>query len=534
VLIESADGDEELPITANQSRALALERENNFVPWRVDRLSDAALAALDNLLVRICLHPKRVSKDALAGAALLQAALVTGRRITDLAAMPIIKAEPSSIEGKHQTGFYHGSEDWAWWLTAGKPSSAQHIPAGAEGLYRPTQANMFMLCGHRTQRIWQGAFAREALETKPAATCSADAAILKLSPPEGFESWTTSAARKLTSATLRLLPPSHRHALSAKRVENWLFWKLVEDTGELAQAAILTDRVTSSSNAKLHYSWISSEGALRRIHHHTADRELIGQTDSTCGEPICRLSPKDLANDNVGFGSRFVLKQSSVRRLRDYLLAKIATPRATAEFHHFYTLYTMALVGFAAGLRPKAPFLPDPSEINQNGWVIWEDKNSSFKSHRRLLWLPAVAVDQLRLYDKHLHRIGNSYGGRELICDGKPRKATAKVVAAAFANIGFPIQPNAWRHYLRTELLGSIQGDVLMACMGHWQRGQDPWSVYSAFCPMKYRDALDEHLNPLLKRDGWRAMPSLGPPPAPRDTGGIPAGIKFGSEYDDA
>lgn len=534
MLIESIDGDEkDVSTTANVPRALALERENNYLPWRIDMLSDAALEALDSLLVKICLHPGRVSRDALAGACLLQAALVTGRPVKTLVSLPIFRIEPSSIKACDPQGLYLGRNDCAWWLAAGKPTSAQNIPPEAEGLYRPVQQNMVIWCGERTLRLGQNAFSRRAWRLKRAIAKPGRRLAFQLKPPNGFESWTTPATRKLTSAALRLLTPSQRHALSAKRVENWLFSRLVEETGELAYAAIITGQVTSKSNALLHYTWVPTENASQMAHSHTARREWI-DGDRVCPDlPAYRTAPEGLTDPNIGHGSRFVLTKQAVQGFVQTLLCKLQKGHETEEFHNHFTLYTIALVGFAAGLRPTGPPIPTRSQIYLGeGWLVWNDKARNADNQNRLLWLPPVVTEQIKLYYSYVDSLDKNFSAEKsllgilnyqnetnhfpkLFCGGALIDASPDIISSELAGLGFPIQPNAWRHYLRTELLGRVPGDALMACMGHWQRGQDPWDVYSAFDPMTYRKVLQERVISLLERDGWIAMSGLPPQPQP-------------------
>jgi len=550
VLIEHLEAGEELLAPPNVARALALERENNFVPWRIDVLSGAALETLDNLLLRICLDPDRVSPDALAGAYLLQVALVTGRPVSALVLLPILDVEPLSIKDEHSQGLYRGSRDWGWWLAAGRPTSAQTMPIRARSLYRPTQENMFIRCGERTRSLFQSAVKRKALLLKAAPEGSAACSTKELLPPHGAEVWSDASTRKLTLATLRLLPASQRHALSIRRIENWLYSQVVADTGELAKAAILTGQVTPKSNAMLHYSWISTEDAMRCVHDHTARYELIGPAPLTATVAARRSVPKSMVQAGTGFGSRFVLTSEAVRTLAAVLISKLDEHSSTADFHNSFTLYTIALIGFAAGIRPGQTPIPNWLEIDPDeGWLVWNDKKRNVENQNRLLWLPKVARDQIRFYHDHVRALTDRRMNRWaserwstmpdarsrehrkpfLVRDQKPRQATQKMVADAFAEVGFPIQKNAWRHYLRTELLGRVPGDVLMACMGHWQRGQDPWDVYSGLDPQAYRQALEEHLVPLLERDGWVARPGLGQAPPLREPEGRPAFYEIGS-----
>jgi hypothetical protein len=69
---------------------------------------------------------------------------------------------------------------------------------------------------------------------------------------------------------------------------------------------------------------------------------------------------------------------------------------------------------------------------------------------------------------------------------------------------------NSSRHYLRSCLLErQCPLEVINAFMGHFERGEEPWGVFSGFSPLAYRDALMDKLVPLLNEDGWEALRGL-------------------------
>jgi len=51
--------------------------------------------------------------------------------------------------------------------------------------------------------------------------------------------------------------------------------------------------------------------------------------------------------------------------------------------------------------------------------------------------------------------------------------------------------------------------EVINAFMGHFERGEEPWGIYSGLSPLVYRDILKDKLVPLLNEDGWEALPGL-------------------------
>lgn len=75
----------------------------------------------------------------------------------------------------------------------------------------------------------------------------------------------------------------------------------------------------------------------------------------------------------------------------------------------------------------------------------------------------------------------------------------------------FALPINSSRHYLRSTMYE--QGcpvEVINAFMGHFERGEEPWGMFSGLSPVAYCDALDHVLTPLMKKDGWEPLPGLG------------------------
>jgi hypothetical protein len=543
VRIEPGPDDDAVPVTQNEARARALERDNNILPWRIDMLSDGALEALDGLLDHMCHYPGRYSKEALAGAFLLQAALVTGRTVSRLVALPIMRMEPSELEAESAAGLYIGRRSWAWWLEAGRPSSRQDLPDKAKPFYRGSQQRMLLGCGERTRRLLQIAIRKRGfrlVRVDPAPGSRKSQIII---PPAGGLGWTQSAHRQLTSACLDRLPPAQRHALSARRIERWLFQRLIDETGEAAIGAIVTGNVTTQANAMVHYTWLSAVDALSHQHAHAARYDLISRNGLKPPCPPTAELPSALRSSMCGHGSRYVLTETSVQRLVFKLQRLASSMHRSSSLndlirgHNAFTLYSLALIGFGTGLRPGVDPIPHPRRIDLlTGLLVWNDKDRQLGEGDRLLWLPEAARDQIVRYYRHLEALRAELERREfpgtealrpvdderqslflLSAGSELRRSGPKEIAKAFDDLGLPIRLNVWRHYLRTALVGKLPGDVLMAFLGHWQRGQNPWDTYSALDPSIYIGELSQHLPKLLQRDGWSPLWGLGaPPPPPR------------------
>jgi hypothetical protein len=206
------------------------------------------------------------------------------------------------------------------------------------------------------------------------------------------------------------------------------------------------------------------------------------------------------------------------------------------RLHNSMTRYTAFLVAFSTGFRAiRDPFLSSAEIDWVSGFAVLSDKDNEDAYNSRLIWLPPVCLDQLKYFREHqlnaMYRFNALIPGIFPMLD-RPRregpvrymyfsyfdKITSKSVAftpgpsllgsglKSIYNLPF----NASRHYLRSNLLErNCPIEVINAFMGHFERGEEPWGVFSGFSPLVYRDAIKKYLVRILKDDGWRAIPGL-------------------------
>jgi len=89
---------------------------------------------------------------------------------------------------------------------------------------------------------------------------------------------------------------------------------------------------------------------------------------------------------------------------------------------------------------------------------------------------------------------------------GHPKQVTPKRLQE---HLDWPGSPplNINRHYLHTHLKEvGCSAELVDACMGHWDAGQEPWAKYSTFCPHEYREHISSAIELMMQRQGWRAI----------------------------
>lgn len=206
------------------------------------------------------------------------------------------------------------------------------------------------------------------------------------------------------------------------------------------------------------------------------------------------------------------------------------------RLHNNVTRYTAFLIAFSTGFRAiRDPFL-SAAEIDwQSGFAVLSDKDNEDGYNSRLIWLPPVCLQQLQLFREHqqnaLYRLNILIPSIFSNPDRPRRDATVrymffvkededgneyeaitlgpKLLGKNLRSV-YALPFNSSRHYLRSCLLErKCPVEVINAFMGHFERGEEPWGVYSGLSPLAYREALIETLVPLLNEDGWEALPGL-------------------------
>lgn len=204
--------------------------------------------------------------------------------------------------------------------------------------------------------------------------------------------------------------------------------------------------------------------------------------------------------------------------------------------HNNMTRYTAFMIAFSTGFRAiRDPFL-SAAEIDwHSGCAVLSDKDNEDGYNSRMIWLPPVCLQQLQLFREHqqnaLYRFNILIPGIFSNPDRPRRDAPGRYMFFVkddedrYEYVAMTIGPaligrrlrslyalpfNSSRHYLRSRLLErQCPVEVINAFMGHFERGEEPWGVYSGLSPLIYRDSLIENLIPLLNDDGWEALCGL-------------------------
>lgn len=236
-----------------------------------------------------------------------------------------------------------------------------------------------------------------------------------------------------------------------------------------------------------------------------------------------------------GGGSQLFVKQEAVSALFAHLSFEINSSKGIAEFHNAYTYYVLHLLNLATGHRPVRDPFDDLNHIDLlNKTIFISDKESrQTASSARVLALPEVAIQQLKLYIAHLKKIQillSSLGPQlaeevEMTLAGQNRllflleekesggyqiKPLSPSKTQSYLGSLFDIPANWHRHFLRTSLSRQgVLGELIDAWMGHAKIGQEGYSKYSGLSMQGLKNTA-EVINQIIEDLNVKPLPGWG------------------------
>jgi hypothetical protein len=350
---------------------------------------------------------------------------------------------------------------------------------------------------------------------------------------------------KMVSSFLSEVNKRHKTRLTANRIADYLFDQISRKEGsDLVTAMYITGRhhflgtnlssytAIPVSRLQTFYGEVCKD--IRKRHFRESPEENRNGLSDRCDLPDC----------NLHVGSPFVPKRETVDALVIHLKSKLKTAssekQATllklARLHNNMTRYTAFLIAFFTGFRAvKDPFL-SAAEIDwESGFAVLSDKDNEDRYNSRIIWIPPVCLEQLKLFREHTHNV--MYRFSMLIPEFYSQLASARRQgpgrymffssynenSSSYDTVRFgpkrrgrdlheiyDLPFNASRHYLRSNLLErGCPEEVINGFMGHWERGEEAWGTYSGLSPHAFRKALIKHLLPIISEE-WEAIAGLG------------------------
>ena len=320
---------------------------------------------------------------------------------------------------------------------------------------------------------------------------------------------------------LKNCPPSISDRITLAKIQHFTLNQMISEIGDVTAASSVTGHEHELAGTRIHYTTLSID-YLRSSY--TQAFTPILKNMGECIEP----DEIEKTKTPVYIGARHCLKKEGVKQAikaisDDMRVAKMGrSDTPFIEFHNLLTAYTTLLFQFGtAGRSIINPLIPT-SQINSDTMLTtYRDKDFDVPYHARLLWIPPLVYQQLRLYESHLsairaeveiyttQTINRELNGFFLTQNMKPSAIRPKTMTEHFFNPYLRAPDNSPRRYIRSELIESGYSiESTDAMMGHWFSGEEPWSKVSTFNFAIHRRLLQQKITTLLDELGFKIIKS--------------------------
>lgn len=359
--------------------------------------------------------------------------------------------------------------------------------------------------------------------------------------------WDKQEIEKRCKVFMRKLNNTAGAHFSLARVRDYLYQRMSRiGAGDPGLANLVLGRKGHLGKIKTHY--LSLEVRQLKYHYRlTADSILC---DVGLG-PVPSYPSAFPGGQNVGTPKR--PRPEVVKKLVEDLkhtLAPLETDQRLIEtkdelvtFHNQLTVYTALLMAFATGYRaicgpavPKFSVAPTRNEASgrtsRTGslvpeMTILQDKDSGDHYHTRMVRVPGVCRRHLADYQGYLgdllancQNLKSNFKGLSertlfFLEDNGEGIAVREFSPAHLKELlendfGYHPAINANRSFLRSEW-NSLGGspEAIEHFLGHWNRGEEPFSRSSGLHPADYKNALDKNLAELLESINFQSLDKL-------------------------
>jgi len=271
-------------------------------------------------------------------------------------------------------------------------------------------------------------------------------------------------------------------------------------------------------------------------HYYSVEQYVIGDFHAKTINHINQLAlVNDSARNNFlelnSIGTKFPINPQMVRESIKFMLRNISYAKQLSinEYHNIFTSYIITMLGFATGYRAVTNPIETKYQIDFDFHLITiSDKDNVNGFHTRVVPIPVILVEQLKVYEDYLKKlrlkinkpalekkIQDLINGQKttlpyLFFLGKslnqisisPSKLT-EFIEPALGLLPFNIN----RHYLRTQLSETnCKNEFIDYFMGHWELGEEPYNKYSFVSPVEIRNEVTPYIETILNRDGWKVV----------------------------
>lgn len=320
--------------------------------------------------------------------------------------------------------------------------------------------------------------------------------------------------RKAINTVIRGAGDSSR--LTPERISKCMVQKVLQESrGDYSSTAIVTGNDLNLATVRLFYACRS----VRRLQRQYLKSALGLSKGLGRALPRREARPKlYLEKPTCYIGNRICPTLDSLRGAVDRLITEIHAcedrnrEKDGVNHHNWFTLYTIWFFSYTTGIRGiRTPYLPISKFDRESGIATITDKDAGLGYRTKLTWISPELIKQMDSYRDFISRSLRfpdddwpCFFIDELMVPYEVRPASIKPFMDEF--LSFPV--NIHRRVVSSELLDrGCPSEVVSAWMGHWHRGEEPWSRFSTFAFSEYRRCLGKYLVPFLREElGFRVV----------------------------
>jgi len=310
--------------------------------------------------------------------------------------------------------------------------------------------------------------------------------------------------------------------VTLRRIGAFLLNRLVAVRGDLMAGSLITGQFSALTRTERYYACYPVS-SLRKLYYRVASA-MIRQI--RCEQPPPETPPSFPSLWHGYVGARLCARDRDVKlaigNLGESIEALCEVKNQTIAYHNLLTLHSVLLFCFCTSCRPvRAPYLRRDRIDEETGFAYLCDKDDDAHHKTRLIWVPDLCQQQMKLYEQHCRSLENEtpaigkwpdpcfFFADPLRAKEAGKRELEPVRPGTLANHLSPflqLPLNFYRKFLRHRLLKShCPPEIVMAWLGHAFAGEEIWNARSALSPLEYRASLDTYLIPILEDLGWKA-----------------------------
>lgn len=325
---------------------------------------------------------------------------------------------------------------------------------------------------------------------------------------------------------IRYINDKKQTRLTLSRIVNFLSYFLNHQGIDSTERALLLGKGTKFEPGISYYQ--VSPGKLLSTHI-----DYVKSVLNLAKQPL--LNAIDVSKSEQRVGSQLQLKPEKLTKTMALMRERLALLRNgrwlyLEEFHNLYTIYVLNLLNLCTGHRPvRHPYERLSIFDLEAGLIFISDKEIRSTFASRVIVLPGIAIEQVKLYERHLKTIlpyinnlnadSGDYIDRALSSERPLFFFLSKLIVKPVTPTELenqnddilPLPLNWHRHFMRSWLRKlDISGSIIDAWMGHISSGGSPLEQFSEISMANLRDVAKKidcflkHRIHLLPETPWR------------------------------